>query len=191
MLKLLAIPGRRRWLFALAAAALAGAASLISVTPVGCASSCGSNCPITTVTISTTTNVDPGILDIAWLGPACPNHTPGCRGDDQTTFCNRIDVTGSAPGNCDVLIDLYGREPMVVHLTFGPATTQGCCAGYPVIGDYRYIIPVPMDGGIYSGDGNTDAVSILRDAGIVEATPAPDAGGDTAADDAGGDTDAD
>ena len=176
------ILARHRWLFALAAAALGFAAALIAVTPVGCSSSCGNNCPITTVTIATPTNVDPGILDVAWIGPACPTHSPSCRGDDRTTFCNRIDVTASGPGNCDVLIQLAGREPMAVHLAFGPRTTQGCCAGYPVIGDAYYYIPVSMDGGIYSGDGNTDAVSILSDGGLGDAAPTVDADGDTAAD---------
>src|SRR5262249_9502101 len=103
---------RLRWLFGLAAAVVGVAAGLVTVTPAGCASDCGNNCPVTTATIATTTNVAPGIIDLAWVGPACPMHAPGCRGDDQTTFCNRIDVTASAPGACDVLIQLYGREPM-------------------------------------------------------------------------------
>jgi hypothetical protein len=180
---------RHRWLFALAAAALGVGVGLVTVTPVGCTSSCGSNCPLTTATIATPTNVDPGILDVAWIGPACPTHAPSCRGDDQTTFCNRIDVTGSAPGACDVLIQLAGREPMAVHLQFGPATTQGCCQGYPVVGDAYFYIPVSMDGGIYAGDGNTDAVSILRDGGIPDATATDD--GSPPADAAQGDGDTD
>jgi len=184
------IPVRRRWLFALAAAMAAVAGGLVTVTPVGCASDCGVNCPITRVTIATPTNVDPGILDVAWVGPACPTHTPSCRGDDQSTFCNRIDVTASAPGACDVLIQLYGREPMAVHLQFGPPTTQGCCAGYPVIGDAYFYIPVSIDGGIYAGDGDTDAVSILRDGGIPDATATGDGGPSADAADGGAATDA-
>ena len=169
---------RHRWLFALAAAGIGAAAALIAVTPVGCSSNCGNNCPITTVTIATPVNVDPGILDVAWVGPACPMHSPSCRGDDQTTFCNRIDITGSAPGACDVLIQLYGREPMAVHLQFGPPSTQGCCAGYPVLGDAYFYIPISIDGGIYAGDGNTDAVSILSDGGLDGAAPPVDAAAD-------------
>ena len=166
---------RHRWLFALAAAAVGVGAGLVTVTPVGCASDCGNNCPVTTATIATTMNVDPGILDLAWVGPACPKHSPSCRGDDQTTFCNRVDVTASGPGGCDVLIQLAGREPMAVHLEFGAPTTMGCCPGYPVIGDYLFYIPISTDGGIYAGDGDTDAVSILRDATVSDAADAVDA----------------
>jgi hypothetical protein len=173
-------------MFALAAAALGAAAGMITIAPAGCASDCGNDCPLTTATIRTTVNVDPGILDLAWVGPACPMYTATCRGDDQTTFCNRIDVTASAAGTCDVLIQLVGREPMAVHLAFGPPATKGCCQGFPVIGDYLFTIPLPTDdGGIYAGDGNTDAVSILKDGGsgfdaATDATDAGDAGADRA-----------
>ena len=96
------IPFRRSLLFAVAAAVLVTAAGVVTLAPAGCASDCGNDCPITTRVIATAQNVDPGILDLAWVGPACPARRPNCRGDDQTTYCNRIYVTGMAEGYCDV-----------------------------------------------------------------------------------------
>ena len=158
--------------------ALAGAgalAGIFAIAPAGCASDCGRDCPITTAVIETTVNADPGILGLAWVGPACPPVAPSCRGDDHSTLCNHINVTGYAQGICDVLIQLDGREPMAVRIEFGPPSTQGCCKGYPVVGESYFIIPLSMDAGIQGVDGSSDAVRILRDAGGDDA-PAADAG---------------
>ena len=97
------------------------------------------------------------------------------------TQCNHINVTGQRPGSCDVLIALYGREPMAVHLEFGPPSGIGLLQGLP--GRRRLALhdPAPMDAGIYGGDGNTDAVHVLRDAATA------DDGSADAADDAGSD----
>jgi hypothetical protein len=162
--------------------ALAGAAALagvFTIAPAGCGD-CGRNCPITTAVIETRENVDPGILDLAWVGPACPPVPPSCRGDDVSTFCNHVNVSGYAQGICDVLIKLDGREPMAVRIAFGPPSGQGCCKGYPVVGESYFIIPLSMDAGIQGADGSSDAVRILRDGG--DDAPAADAGADDAAD---------
>jgi hypothetical protein len=172
------ILSRKPLLFAIAAAGLATVAGVVALAPSGCASDCGSNCPINTALIETPTNTDPGITDLAFEGPACPTGRPGCRGDDQTTQCNHIYVTGTAEGYCDLYIALVYREPMVIRLQFGPATTVGCCRGYPVVGDWHFTIPIAFDAGIYGGDGNTGQVRVLTD------------GGDDASADAGDTTDA-
>src|SRR5262252_4234329 len=100
------ILAHKRLLFAVAAAALATVAGVVALAPSGCASNCGSNCPITTALIESAANVDPGITDLAFDGPACPSGRPGCRGDDQTTQCTHIFVTGTAEGYCDLYIAL-------------------------------------------------------------------------------------
>ena len=161
------LPTRNRLLAALALAGAGVAAGVFATAPTGCASNCASNCPNGLALIVTEKNVDPGILGIGARGPACPPSVT-CRGDDRTTFCNRIDVTASAPGICEVLVELYGREPMVVRLEFGPTSTVGCCRGYPVVGESYFVIPLATDAGIQGADGPSDAVSFLRDGGAAD-----------------------
>jgi hypothetical protein len=165
-------------LFLLAAAA--------ALTATGCSSNCGSRCPITTVRITGTVNVNLPIRDVAWVGPACPSFRPTCRGDDMTTICTHLDVPGSAEGICDVFLAFTDRPSMAIRTQFGPATTVGCCGGYPVVGDWLFTIPVASDAGIYGGDGSTDAVSLITDAGDASVTDAgvTDADTDTGAADA-------
>ena len=178
-------PRTRNRLAAVFALAGAGAlAAIFMIAPGGCASDCASDCPIATAVIETPVNADPGILGLAWVGPACPPVPPSCRGDDNGTLCRHINVTGYAQGNCDVLIQLDGREPMAVRIEFGPPSMQGCCKGYPVVGEWYFIIPLSMDAGIQGTDGPSDAVRILRDAG--DDTQAADGGAYDAADDASG-----
>jgi hypothetical protein len=160
-------PLLRRLLYALGAAVVGVVGGALTAAPTGCGSDCGSNCPINTAVIETDYNVDPGIRALAFSGPACPTGAPGCRGDDQTTFCNHIYVTGTAEGTCDLLIAITGRDPMAIHLEFGPRTTVGCCKGFPVVGEWHFTIPV-YDAGIYGGDGSTEAVRVLTDAGVSD-----------------------
>jgi hypothetical protein len=178
---------RHRLLAALALAGAGALAGIFAIAPAGCGD-CGRNCPIATAVIETRENADPGILGLAWVGPACPPVPPSCRGDDVSTLCNHINVTGYAQGICDVLIKLDGREPMAVRIEFGPPSGQGCCKGYPVVGESYFIIPLSMDAGIQGVDGSSDAVRILRDAG--DDAPAADAGADDAADAASDDASA-
>jgi hypothetical protein len=162
------LPFRRRLIFAFAAAAVGVAAGALATAPTGCASDCGSNCPVVTAVIETEFDYDPGIMALVWTGPACPPSAADCSGMGPNTQCNHINVTAHAAGSCDVLIALYGREPMSVHLEFGPPSGIGCCKGYPVVGDWHFTIPYSMDAGIYGGDGSTDAVHVLRDAGASD-----------------------
>ena len=179
-------PFRRRLLFAFAAAGVGVAAGVLTTAPTGCASDCGNNCPITTAVIETDYDYDPGVMALAWDGPACPPSRPTAVGMGPNTQCNHINVTAHAAGSCDVLIALYGREPMAVHLEFGPPSGIGCCKGYPVVGDWHFTIPYAMDAGIYGGDGNTDAVRVLRDAAATD-----DGSADTADDAASDGSDVD
>jgi hypothetical protein len=163
--------------------------AVAALTGTGCSSRCGSNCPITTVRITATVNVNLPIRDVAWVGPACPTFYPTCRGDDMTTICTHLDVPGGAEGICDVMIAFTDRPSMAIRTRFGPATTQGCCGGYPVIGDWLFTIPIASDAGIYGGDGSQDAVSLITDAGDASVTDAgvtdattTDATADTTAD---------
>ena len=140
-----------------------------AMTATGCSSNCGSNCPITTVRITATVNVDLPIRGVAWEGPACPRFLPTCRGDDLTTNCTHLDVPGGAEGICDVKIAFTDRPSMAIRTQFGPATTKGCCGGYPVIGDCLFTIPIASDAGIFGGNGNHDAVSLITDASVTDA----------------------
>jgi hypothetical protein len=155
---------------ALAGLALAGAcvaAGLFAAAPAGCQSRCASDCPNPIGSIVTEVNVEPGILGIGWIGPACPLKVT-CHGDGRTTFCNQIDVVASAPGTCEIWVDLAERERMAVRFEFGPLPTEGCCRGYPVVGESVFVIPVATDAGIQGIDGSSDAVSVVRDAGAAD-----------------------
>jgi hypothetical protein len=180
---------RQRLLAAVALASVGFAAGVVTTAPAGCASNCASSCPNTVAVIGTTVNVDPGIAGIAWDGPACPPQV-SCRGDDRSTFCNQINVSAVAPGHCDVLILLEGRDPMGVRVQFGPPSTVGCCRGYPVVGESTFVIPLSIDAGIQGIDGPSDAVRIFRDAGAGGSDASDDAGtgGSDASDEAGADT---
>ena len=72
-----------------------------------------------------------------------------------------------------MLLAFTDRPSMAIRTQFGPATTVGCCGGYPVVGDWLFTIPIASDAGIYGGDGNTDAVSLLTDAGVTDAGVRP------------------
>jgi len=177
---------RRRLAYTFAAAAVGVATGVLTTVPTGCASNCGNNCPITTAVIETDYDFDPGITGLAWTGPACNAGLIGCRGQSQNTTCNHINITADSPGFCDVLIEIYGREPTVVHLEFGDPSTVGCCKGYPVVGDWHFTIPFMKDAGIYGGDGNTGAVHPL-DGGTMPEDGGADAPDDSSTDDGGTD----
>ncbi len=176
------LPFRTRLLAALAVVGAGVAAGVLATAPTGCASDCGSSCPVTTAVIeSSDSDIDP-IYDFAVMGPACPPLVM-CRGNDQTTFCNHISLWGIAEGYCDVLIHLMSREPMAVRIEFGPPTTQGCCKGYPVVGESYFIIPSEADAGIQGAHGPSDAVRVLRDGGQDSEDGATDGGASDATDD--------
>jgi hypothetical protein len=144
----------------------------------GC-SSCGA-CPETAVLVTASTNVNLDIDDMAWTGPACPNYPPMCRGDDVTTNCTHVYITGAAPGACDLAILFHSGLAQVVHTEFA-APPQACCPGVAVVGETTFLIPTDRDAGVVGADGPTDAVTTLDlDAG--DGGVAPDAGADAGAD---------
>jgi hypothetical protein len=140
----------------------------------GCSSGCGDNCPVATVYVQSAANVDLKLMSpgLSWTGPACPPYPPLCRGNDQTTFCTHLDINGAAEGACDLTLYFSDRPVQVIHARFGPRITQGCCAGFAVIGDSVFTIPTSADAGILGNDGPTDAVG----------PPPPDGGTDAPAD---------
>jgi hypothetical protein len=172
----------------LAAVALLGFLLAVFTAQHGCASSCGNNCPATTVFIG---SIDDAPLSIAFdeNGPACPPISSlVCTGDESTTACTHTSVTGQAPGACDVLVvfNPYSdmRRSEIIHLEFGqPYKAPGtCCGGYPVLGPSVYVIPDnPISGGIYGlGDGGAkeyDAITFAPVDGSADG--AADAGADS------------
>jgi hypothetical protein len=172
----------------IAAAAAGFAAALFGNS--GCGSTCAQNCPATTVYIGSNDNHElNGILtNLDVMGPACPpSYGLGCSGDGTTTICTNVTITAQHPGACDVLLVFSDRPSEIVHLKFGETVNANgsCCRGYPVIGPSVYTIPDKPTGPIYSGgfDGgpiDTDAVTVLTDAGTT--TTKPDAARDAGAD---------
>ncbi len=148
--------------------------ALAVFTAPGCASSCGENCPTTTVYIGSNDNHElNGILaDLEVNGPACPpRYSVLCVGDMSTTGCTHTSITGTQPGWCDVEFVFSDRPTEVLHLQFGPTMNANgsCCRGYPVVGPSLYVIPDKPTGPIYSGTQgtgtySTDAITILTDA---------------------------
>jgi hypothetical protein len=155
----------------------------VLVAQTGCASNCGTNCPSPTVYIGNLDNQQLYINDILVDGPACPpQEGVYCLGDQATTSCTHVTITGVAPGRCDVLIVFQDRPAEIVHAEFGPPIQQGCCKGYTIVGDSVFAIPLNPDAGISGVDGGSDAVTIVVDAGASDAA-ANDAGtSDTGAD---------
>jgi hypothetical protein len=177
----------------LTVAALLGFLLAVFTAQHGCASSCGNNCPATSVYIGSPDNTELAIaFDVN--GPACPPaDSVICTGDESTTACTHTYITGQAVGRCDVLVqfDPYvdGRPSEIIELEFGaPYNAPGtCCPGYPVLGPSNYVIPDhPSAGGIYSttdgGERDYDAIVVIHDAG------ADASDGSSAARDAGADS---
>jgi hypothetical protein len=161
----------------------------------GCASNCASNCPATSVYIGSSDNAELPIgFDVN--GPACPPISSViCTGDESTTACTHVTITGQAVGRCDVLVAFNpytdGRASEIVQLQFGATYSAPgtCCKGYPVLGPSTYIIPDHPNGGQIYGtiDGGTrdyDAIFIIHDAAADATDGSRDAGADSPAADA-------
>jgi hypothetical protein len=123
----------RRYLALLAAATV--------LTATGCASKCATNCPLIEVDVFATPGEN---LDVAaaptWAGPACPPDPLHCRGD-AVQPCTRFTFRGIAAGSCDLTITFQNRPPFTAHTSFAPETTQGCCRGFPVLGETAFTVP--------------------------------------------------
>jgi len=135
----------RRLLLALV---LVGAAPLAA----GCASDCASKCPVIMFEAQTSSAESLNVMTASWTGPACPANTPLCRG--LGTSCQWFDIVGTAQGTCDLTVTFTdGRPTFMAHVEFGPAVTQGCCQGFPVVGQPIVMIP-PLGG---TPDAEADA----------------------------------
>jgi hypothetical protein len=137
-----------------------------------CGSTCGSNCPITAVDIVATSGENLNIATAAWMGSACPTDMqPRCRGDSTgANTCVRFTIIGSQPGTCELdLTFTDGRVPFSALATFDAETHQGCCHGFPVLGDKVVTVP-PLH------------PVVLPDAGADVSDALPDSAGDSAVD---------
>jgi hypothetical protein len=134
-----------------AAAALGSAA---------CDGNCRSNCPVTALTVVASPGENLDINTGHWTGPACRPTIEYCTPDpaDPTNFpCIAFQIVGAAEGSCEVALTFKDdRAPITVHADFGPATTQGCCRGFPLTGPPVFTIP-PLHGGPDAGDADADA----------------------------------
>lgn len=135
----------------------------------GCASDCGSNCPVVSFQVAATFGENLSVQDATWTGDACPtDQVPECRGNfDGSLPCVLFSVIGVRPGTCRLdLTFTDGRAPFSATATFGSATTQGCCQGFPVEGAPLVYVPslhppAVVDAGTDGGSdaGTSDAVS--------------------------------
>lgn len=106
------------------------------------------------------------VATAGWTGDACPTDSvPQCRGDSTgTNLCVRFTIIGAHPGSCELDLTFSdGRLPFSATATFGPATTQGCCQGYPVTSSAAQVTVPPLhpavgfDAGA-DGDAGSDAI---------------------------------
>ena len=144
---------------------------LAGTAAAGCASNCASDCPNTSFDVFATTGENLNVYNATWTGDACPTDAvPMCRGDvDGTNICVRFTIVAVHSGSCRLdLTFTDGRAPFSATATFGPATTQGCCHGFPVTSTARVTVP-PLhprptvdagpDGDGAAGASETDAGS--------------------------------
>jgi hypothetical protein len=151
-------------------ALFAGAAVLLlaGATIGGCASNCATNCPNIEFDVVATVGENLNVYSATWSGAGCPtNATPSCRGNfDGTNICVRFTMIAPHEGTCQLdLAFTDGRPQFSATATFGPATTQGCCQGFPVVGPALATVPplhpvigfdAGSDGEAGSGDGGGD-----------------------------------
>src|SRR6185369_7913538 len=142
----------------------------------GCQSDCRSKCPPTEVVVVASPGENLGIMTGTWNGPACRQTVQYCE-PDSVNACVRFRIVGFAEGTCDVALTFDdGRPAMTVHAEFGPAPTQGCCRGHPVVGPSIITIPpLPTDAG-------TDAPPAVDAADDDAGAEAAAAGDDAASD---------
>lgn len=149
-----------------AAALLALIAGGLGVT--GCASDCAANCPALAFNVVAYSGDNLSVATATWTGDACAtDQAPECRGNvDGTLPCVYFTIFAARAGSCRLdLTFTDGRVPFSATGTFGPATHQGCCQGFPVTSDATVTVPplhppVLVDAGADSDDaGASDAAS--------------------------------
>jgi hypothetical protein len=144
----------------------------------GCASSCGSHCPPIEFLVVASPNDNLNPLTASWTGDACPYpNVPACITND-VYYCWGFSIIAKQPGTCDMTITFQDRPTMTFHAEFGPGGTQGCCRGFPVIGETTVVLPyVGYDAGTDTAAG-PDAGAGGGDDAANDAPPAEDAATD-------------
>lgn len=126
----------------------------------GCASDCANNCPALAFNVVAYSGESLSIATATWTGDACAtDQSPECRGNvDGSLPCVAFTIIAARPGTCRLdLTFTDGRAPFSATGTFGPATQQGCCQGFPVASPATATVPplhppVVVDAGS-DGDG--------------------------------------
>ncbi len=140
-----------------------------------CASDCASNCPALTFNVVAYSGDNLSVATAAWTGDACPtDQSPECRGNiDGSLPCVFFTIIAARAGSCRLdLTFTDGRAPFSATGTFGPATTQGCCQGFPVTGPGTVTVPplhppAVVDAGSDAGPDNA-ADAAAGDAGASD-----------------------
>jgi hypothetical protein len=125
-----------------AGALVALIAGLLGV--AGCASNCADNCPVLAFNVVAYSGDNLAIATATWTGDACAaDQSPECRGNvDGSLPCVGFTIIAARSGSCRLdLTFTDGRVPFSATGTFGPATQQGCCQGFPVTGDSTVTVP--------------------------------------------------
>ncbi len=150
------------FLFAL----LAGAAV------AGCSSNCGANCPNVYFEVVATVGDNLAIATATWTGDACAaDQSPECRGNvDGSLPCVGFTIIAARSGSCRLdLTFTDGRVPFSATGTFGPATTQGCCHGYPVTSAASVTIPPLHPPAVVDAGSDVGSDASGADAGAADA----------------------
>ncbi len=139
----------------------------------GCASNCAANCPALSFNVVAYSGENLSVATASWTGDACAtDQSPECRGNiDGSLPCVDFTIIAVRSGSCRLdLTFTDGRVPFSATGTFGPATQQGCCQGFPVTSAATVTVP-PLhppvvvdagpdgDGAAAGDDGASDAVS--------------------------------
>jgi hypothetical protein len=150
--------------------------TLTAALGAGAAASCSSgptcnNCPVNVVTVaSASPDIDLDITKLTWSGPACPAGQPQCEGSGAGTTCTVISIAGAAPGACNLSLTHSDGQIQTIQTTFGPASTQTCCTGFPATGDTNVVILPKMipDGGMDDGAAMSDGAATSDGSGASD-----------------------
>ena len=128
----------------------------------GCASDCAHNCPTLTFTAIASSGENLNVATATWTGDACAtDQSPECRGNiDGSLPCVYFSIIAARPGSCRLdLTFTDGRAPFSATATFGPATHQGCCQGFPVTSATTVMVPPLHPPAVVDAGPDGDAAS--------------------------------
>ena len=128
----------------------------------GCASNCASDCPTVAFNVVAYSGDDLAVATATWTGDACAtDQAPECRGSvDGTLSCVDFTIIAAHAGTCRLdLTFTDGRAPFSATATFGPATHQGCCQGFPVTSATTVMVPPLHPPAVVDAGPDGDAAS--------------------------------